>query len=307
MKTWILKAIVQKTISFLPYKHQINYFFQRYVTKGVLLNNTYFTDRLVHANKHLRFFEQYSHTTTPSTTLELGTGWYPVVPISLFLNGADTIYTVDISPLLNHSTMLTTIQKMVDYAHSNQLKNYITYQPQKLAQLEQLLKNPPDTLQAILDVLHIKYLIADARNLPLPNNSISLITSNNTFEHIYPNILKAILAEFKRISQKNGGIQSHFIDMSDHFAHFDQSITIYNYLQFSDAQWALIDNSIQPQNRLRLPNYLQIYQQIGLPITHQELRTDSENDLKKVPVHRQYANLSTHDLAVSHCYLISKL
>ena len=38
--------------------------------------------------------------------------------------------------------MLTTIQKMVDYAHSNQLKNYITYQPQKLAQLEQLLKIP---------------------------------------------------------------------------------------------------------------------------------------------------------------------
>lgn len=98
MKTWILKAIVQKTISFLPYKHQINYFFQRYVTKGVLLNNSYFTDRLVHANKHLRFFEQYSHIATPSTTLELGTGWYPVVPISLFLNGSDTIYTVDISP-----------------------------------------------------------------------------------------------------------------------------------------------------------------------------------------------------------------
>lgn len=307
MKTWILKAIVQKNISFLPYKHRINYFFQRYITKGVLLSDAYFTDRLVHANKHLGFFGQYSSTPTPNSTLELGTGWYPVVPIVLFLNGASSIYTVDISPLLTQVSMLTTLQKMVAYAKNGELAKYISYQPNKLEQLEKLLQNPPETLEAILKQLHIQYLIADARQLPMPNDSISLITSNNTFEHIYPNILSAILVEFKRLMQKNGGIQSHFIDMSDHFAHFDRSITIYNYLQFSEAQWAFIDNSIQPQNRLRITDYQQLYKQIGLPIIYQELRSDAANDLQKVKIHRQFSHIDTSNLAVSHCYLVSKL
>ena len=51
---------------------------------------------------------------------------------------------------------------------------------------------------------------------------------------------------------KPDGLHSHFIDMSDHFAHMDSSISIYHFLRYSEAQWKRIDNSIQPQNRWRL-------------------------------------------------------
>lgn len=307
MKTWILKAIVQKTISFLPYKHRINYFFQRYVTKGVLLNDTYFTDRLTHAQQHLHFWTQYGNKTLPDSTLELGTGWYPIVPLVFYLHGIEGLHTIDISPLLTHQSLLTTLQKIADYHRSQRLLGYIgNYLPHKIAHIEQLLQQPPATLSELLHELHLTYLVADARHLPLPTNSIDLITSNNTFEHIYPDVLQPILLEFKRVSHTRGGIQSHFVDMTDHFAHFDHSITVYNYLQFSDAQWAVIDNSIQPQNRLRLPHYTQLYQRIGLPITHIERRTDAAADLQKVRIHPQFAHIPTADLAVSHCYIVSQ-
>ncbi len=89
MKKWILKAIVQKTISFLPFKHQINFLFQKYVTKGVYLSDEYFEDRLIHAANHLKGSKKLSGNTVPDKTLELGTGWYPVVPIVFYLCGSN--------------------------------------------------------------------------------------------------------------------------------------------------------------------------------------------------------------------------
>ncbi len=66
--------------------------------------------------------------------------------------------------------------------------------------------------------------------LNIKSDSVDFICSNNTFEHIPADILSAILREFKRVI-KPGGLMSHFIDMSDHFAHFDSRITIYNFLE----------------------------------------------------------------------------
>ncbi|MBK7337072.1 MAG: class I SAM-dependent methyltransferase [Saprospirales bacterium] len=113
-------------------------------------------------------------------------------------------------------------------------------------------------LRDMLEALHIRYLVTDARKLPLNPESLDLIVSNNTFEHIYPNILAEILAEFKRLLRP-GGMMSHFIDMSDHFAHLDTGITIYNFLRFSEKNWGWIDNSIQPQNRWRISHYRHLY------------------------------------------------
>ena len=84
MATWKIKAVVQKVISFLPASHKINYLFQKYITKGVILSDEYFYDRLGHAAFHAKAFIQ-NKSKTPNSTLELGTGWYPVVPISMYL------------------------------------------------------------------------------------------------------------------------------------------------------------------------------------------------------------------------------
>ena len=85
MKKWIQKAIVQKTISYLPASQKINYFFQKYITKGIYLKDIYFYDRLNHARAHIKSYQEYSNNNMPNISLEIGSGWYPVVPISFFL------------------------------------------------------------------------------------------------------------------------------------------------------------------------------------------------------------------------------
>ncbi|HRI29701.1 MAG TPA: hypothetical protein PK715_16695, partial [Chitinophagales bacterium] len=79
----------------------------------------------------------------------------------------------------------------------------------------------------------------------------------------------------------------------------------YNFLQFSDQQWQWIDNTIQPQNRLRLADYQQLYNHINLPITHQNLWHGDVAQLTMVPLHPHFANQNPDMVAVSHCHFIS--
>lgn len=306
MKKWMMKAVVQKTISFLPKSHRINYLFQKYVTKGVNLSDDYFYDRLGHARDHLKSFQKYSDKKIPQSCLEIGTGWYPIVPISFFLVGVDKIYSVDISLLISKERLKKTINKIVECNETERLKNYIDFLPEKFEIITKLLSEYDKfTLEEVLQRLNITYLIEDARKLSLPDNSIDLVNSNNTFEHIYPNIIIPILKEFNRVVKKQGGVMSHFIDMSDHFAHFDKSINIYNFLQFSDNQWKWIDNSIQPQNRLRIYDYKQIYSDLRILISEESYRAGDINELKLISLADKFANRPLEEIAKSHCQFIS--
>ena len=308
MKKWKQKAIVQKIISYLPFSHKINYIFQKHVTKGVCLSNEYFYDRLGHAREHLKGFRKYSDKTVPASCLEIGTGWYPIVPICFFLAGADKIYSVDISFLTSTERLKVTLQKFVACSNLGHLNNYIDVLPERLGVIKSLLDNYHKfTLDEALQKLNITYLIEDARDLSLPDNSIDLVNSNNTFEHIYPDVLIPILKEFRRVVKKPGGVMSHFIDMSDHFAHFDKSINIYNFLQFSDKQWKWIDNSIQPQSRIRIYDYKQIYADLQIPISDESCREGDLNELESIPLADKFANRPIDEIAKSHCHFISNM
>ncbi len=307
IKKWMLKAIVQKTISFLPGSQGINYFFQKYVTKGVFLSDAYFEDRLEHARQHIAAWERHSDGARLRHTLELGAGWYPVVPIAMFLYGAEHIRTADVTLLTNTRHLRTTIKKMVACADSGKLNTYLDYRPERLEQLRALAGQSDKTdFRQLAKTLNIEYLVQDARQLSLDAGTIDLVHSNNTFEHIYPNILAGILREFARVVRP-GGVQSHFIDLSDHFAHFDPSITIYHFLRFSPAAWKWIDNNVQPLNRLRIPDYRQLYQEAGIPITEEQIRPGSLELLRQVPIHAHFQKYSPAENAVSHGYFFSKM
>lgn len=307
IKKWMLKAIVQKTISFLPYSQRLNYFFQKHVTRGVFLSETYLEDRLEHARNHIGAWERHSDGAPLRQTLELGAGWYPVVPVALFLYGAEHIRTVDITLLTNARHLQTTIVKMLDYADRGKLSHFVPFKPERLDQLR-ILAAQCNTMPfaAIAEALHIEYLVQDARKLPIEAGTIDMVHSNNTFEHIYPEILSGILQEFARVVRP-GGVQSHFIDLSDHFAHFDHSITIYNFLRFSPAAWRWIDNSVQPLNRLRIPDYRELYRLAGIPISEEQLRPGEVAALRSIPIDPVFQKNTEAENAVSHGYFFSKI
>jgi hypothetical protein len=309
MKKWIQKAIVQKTISYMPLSTKINYIFQKHVTKGVYLTEEYIIQRLELAKDHIDAYKNFSTKSIPISCLEIGTGWYPIVPISFFLIGSEKIYSVDISFLTNKERIKNTLIKFVELHEKDILSKYLeNVIPERYNQLLATLQNFESlSLEEIIQSFNITYLVQDARHLSLEDNSIDLVNSNNTFEHIYPEFLIPILKDFKRVVNKEHGIMSHFIDMSDHFAHFDKSISIYNFLQFTESQWKWIDNSIQPQNRLRIDDYKKIYNDLQIPITYETNRPGNVSELEKIKLTKEFAKKPKGIVAVSHCHFISKM
>jgi len=299
---------VQKTISFLPGSHKINYLFQKYVTKGVYLTQDYFEDRLTHATSHAKSFIEMQGNINGITTMELGTGWYPVVPITMFLCGAKEIITVDIDRLLTKERLQTTLRMFTQHNDASSLKS-LPLSPARWQALEKLTdESDAMTLDEMLKRLNLRYLVTDARQLPLDSDSIDMVHSNNTFEHVYASVLSDILKEMKRVVKKNHqGVMSHAIDLSDHFAHFDTSITVYNFLKFSDAQWKWIDNSIQPMNRLRQSDYLKIYERLAIPLTKLLSQAPRKETLSAVSPGGKFKGYDADDLAVTQCRIVSVL
>lgn len=308
MKKWKQKAIVQKIISYLPLRNKINYIFQKYVTKAVDLSESYFYDRLGHAREHITAFQKFSNGVAPQTCLEIGTGWHPIVPISLFLIGAEEIYSVDISFLTSKARIQATLQKFVESHNSGELKNYINFLPDRFATILDLLEVYDSiSLEQVLQRLKITYLIEDARKLSMPDNYFDLVNSNNTFEHIYPEILIPILKDFKRVVKKEGGVMSHFIDMSDHFSHFDETINDCHFLQYSDKQWKWIDNSIQSQSRMRIYDYRKIYSDLGIPISYEVCREVNLSELENIKLADKFTTEPLEEVAKCHCHLVSNM
>jgi ubiquinone/menaquinone biosynthesis C-methylase UbiE len=159
------------------------------------------------------------------------------------------------------------------------------------------------SLDGMLAALSIDYVIGDASHTVFPSGQFDLIHSNNTLEHIPAEILGDILVEMKRIG-KADGLHSHFVDMSDHFAHMDRTITPYNFLRFSKRQWRLINNRLQYMNRLRLQDYRSLFQQAGYTLLHQQLRADTPELLDDIHVHPDFAVHSKDDLRVTHAHFV---
>ena len=303
MGKWIIKAVVQKAISFLPQAHRVNYLFQRYVTKGVLLNEEHFGNKIGHAADHLRFFAAHGKTSIAgATVLELGSGWYPIIPIALFLNNASKVISVDIYPWMSGDSIQNTIQWFID--NEKQVRTVLgEFSEEKWNQLKNL-TGQNLSKEELSVALNLELLLQDARQLDLPDACIDFSCSNNTFEHVHGDVLPGIVKEFWRV-QRSGGLMSHFIDMSDHFAHFDSSINIYHFLQYSQKQWQWIDNDIQPQNRWRLPQYLAMYERLSIPTQEVEAREGQPDLVKISTLHEDFQQYSTAEIAASHAYVVS--
>lgn len=305
---WKAKAVVQKGISFLPYKEKINFLFQKYVTKGVFLNDEHFNYKITAARDHLKYFNKYSGKKPDQCSiLELGTGWYPIIPIAMYLNDFRNVMSIDIQSWMTKESQLTTIKKFKEWRDDGRLSEFLPYiNETKWGQLIALTEQKDTTSkEEICKTINFKTIIQDARDTDFSDYEIDFICSNNTLEHIPKSVLIGILKEFNRII-KTDGLMSHFIDMSDHFAHFDKTINIYNFLKYSEKKWNRIDNSIQPQNRLRFKDYKAIYKDLGIPISEEDYDEGNIDLVKEINLHQEYAEYTLEELAISHGFLISK-
>jgi len=303
MPSWLLKATAQGAISPLPGRDRLNYLLQKHLTGSMVLTEERFESKVEQCRRHVdNYRAARSSAGLPALALELGTGWYPIVPVGLALAGVERVVTIDVSPLLDLGRTREVLE-----LYASQLRSGTLRLPEIAADRAQAViaaaRDPsPRDAPELLARLGIRVIVGDARTSGLPSGSVELLLSNNTLEHIPPEVLRGLMTEFARLAAP-GAVMDHLVDMSDHYAHFDPSITEFNYLRYSHRTSRIFNNRLQYQNRLRLSDYRRLLEGAGFTPVAEEDERGAPEELRAVKLAPPFRRYAFEDLLVLRSWI----
>ena len=268
MPSWLLKAVTQRLIGALPNPHFWNGLLQTRITGSIRLASRSIrgeAGRVPKAARYLRALRQA--TPCDFTALELGTGWFPVVPIGLFLCGASQVWTWDITEHLRLDRVRFVLESFLRLDAASALRRHLPdVRPERFNKLREVAADRSLTTPArLLERLSIEYRIGDATHSGIAPGSVDLVTSSAVLEVLPIEALTPLFGEFLRVAATEA-VMSHRIVMSDYYASFDCHITPLNFLKFSDRTWRWLNNPIVPFNRLRITDYRRVLRDVGFKI-----------------------------------------
>jgi hypothetical protein len=120
MRSWLLKALVQRGVGALPYRHYWNELLQERLTRSLQLTSR-FEASLHNCRNHLEQRACLGGRAKSSdfSVFELGTGWFPTVAIALYVCGAREIWTLDIAALLRRERLKQTARRFLAGEHEH--------------------------------------------------------------------------------------------------------------------------------------------------------------------------------------------
>lgn len=213
--------------------------------------------------------------------LEIGSGWMPLMPYFFRYTGdAKKIFTYDINQHYNN--------KYIDELNTI-FYNEFGFKVKVKVKQEQY--HLPSFVE-----YHPKSNVITSQ---LPDN-IDLIFSRFVLEHVTPNDLQEMHKRFFK-ELKDEVYILHLISPSDHRAYTDKSISHYDFLKYSQKQWDNIQTKFDYHNRLRLPQYLKIFEESGFEIVYLEydkvdLLSEKYKKFKSLNIHDDFAKFSEEEI-----------
>jgi hypothetical protein len=254
---WLAKAFLQKSLGVLPHPERANYVLQRRVTRSLPGPEAGFRRRFSRAVNHVEAYAEHGpkRPLGEAVFYEFGAGWDLAVPLSFWALGVESQTLVDLRPNIRVELVNVTLERL------GRLR------------AEHGLRDPGGAIGSTTELeprFGIRYLApCDARATALPTSSVDFVTSTSTLEHIPAEDLVPILAECRRLLRPDGALSSR-IDLSDHFSHFDPSLSPYNFLRYSDRAWGLVNSRLLHQNRMRRPDYVAAFGAAGFEVVEEK-------------------------------------
>jgi SAM-dependent methyltransferase len=290
---WKLKALAQNVLSRMPYASSFNYLGQVFITRSHAHLDRSVLDRLNKARWFLEVFSLHSGLSpTESHFYEFGAGWHLAGPLSLYGLGVGRQTVIDITPCVR----ISLVNKVIDILGKLPAGEF--------RRCERIVRS--------LDDLEKQYGIRyqaplDGRSTGFANASVDCITSTFTMEHIPKEDLRAILRECFRVL-KPGAVICALIDYQDHYAYHDSAISVYNFLQYSERDWQRFNSSLHFQNRMRHSQYVDLFNEAGFQIKHEEVNNGSTADrdvVKSLHLADEFRRFPEEDLVIRSSKLVA--
>lgn len=284
-----LKTILFKTLTLLPNKVD-DYFYHKIQSSFDKLS---LEDRLKSVEPtYLRLakvLDKLNIDLKDKTIFEFGSGWFPGMPYFFkYKFGAKKVYTFDINKHFKKETVLK-LNGIFSKSYGNE----------------------------ILPDLNNKYGLPDGVEY-FPNYDIvksdivknDLVFSRYVLSHMNENDIDLLHEKMKKELEK-GTYIIHFISPSDLRQHNDSSLSLQDFLQYSKEQWQKIHTKFDYHNRLRLPQFLEIFKKYDYEIVHLEYESATNGakyDLfKKVQLHEDYRKYSDEELTAGNILVVLKV
>ena len=292
---WRVKGMIQKTLGVVPGGERINDLLQK--TLGDLKRFESNTDAKVKNDwgplvSHMR---EVGLSPQDLDYVEVGSGWYPTLPLCYALAGAKRCLTYDIRRHMSEELTFRVLRSLE--RHLPHIASVSGQPVQQVMALHASLMNC-HTLPELLKTARIEYLApGDAADTKLPPQSVDVVYSNSVLEHVPAEVIRRIFREAKRIL-KPDGVTVHSVACNDHYAHFDRNITFINYLQYGEGEWDWWNTKFLYQNRLRPQDFLRLVQESGLNVvlTKQKPRPDLLAKLPGMKIAPEFARYSAEEL-----------
>jgi len=287
LRDWRLKALAFRVLEHLPMQRTAYSLLQRYVTRSYPRALSPTRESSASQQHHVRAFRERFGPLDEARLFEFGAGWD--------LYGNLVFWTLGI----NHQTVMD-LSRWVRPAFVNGAIRHLQQDPPEgaLRRPAGLLPEDANFDRSLERTYGIRYLApGDARDTRLPAGSIDLVATTSTLEHVPPTDLRAILRETRRLCH-NGSVVSHVVDYSDHFAHGDDQINVYNFLRFRSDQWQRFNSSFHHQNRLRHRDYRPVFEEAGFEVVEElaEHDPDAREQLASVPLAEDFRHYRTEEI-----------
>lgn len=289
---WRAKALAFNIFDRIPFGEQLYYFMQRNVTRTLPRKLAPTAETGGVQLRHVQTIHRHVGDWRNLVLMEFGAGWDLYANLIYYCLGLERQVAIDV----RRWARAEAINAVIAHLQADPPAGHVRLPSIPVRQ---------ESLEADLQRHYgVRYMAPfDASTTGFDPGSIDLIVTTSVFEHIPPEVCRAILAECRRVIAPEG-LMSHTIDYSDHYAHADPGITDYNYLRFDDRQWERFNPGIHYQNRLRTPDFRQMFGQSGFAVVEAEEWFGPEDEFQATPIHPMFQGLDRRALMALGCHFV---
>lgn len=285
-----LKTILFKSLSLLPNKvddycyHKIQSFFDKSTLDDRLksVESTYLRLSKVLTDLNIDLKDK--------VVFEFGSGWFPGMPYFFkYKFGAKKVLTFDINEHFKKETVLE-LNKLFSKIYNSDI-----------------ISNPDNKYKLPDGVEYFPNYNIVNKDIP----DVDVVFSRYVLSHMNENDVDALHKKMK-VALKKGSYVIHFISPSDLRQHNDCSLSLQDFLKYSKEEWDKIHTKYDYHNRLRLPQFLEIFKKYDYEIVHLDYKslgeeTKSYGLFKKVRLHEDFRKYSDEELTAGNIFVILKV